>query len=197
MIQYLLNIFYKVRFRYFKEYCKKITFTNRNLVFSDNFKNLDNFFVVDDSFYNDNPVYLSKDTVNITEEGLNIACYRDVQYRKSNRDGLSLWTSGMIHSADKFSHSMGVWVFVCNTPDSWPAIWLLKKDREVPNHTKKAITPEIDIMEVINHKTEVNIHWGYTDDESYRKFKSGFKGFKADNQFHEFAVAPQWLPILY
>lgn len=70
----MINLFLKLRFRLFKKFCKKVDFSNRELVFEDNCKSLDNFEVKDLVCYNDNPIWLSKDAVTIVPEGISIKC---------------------------------------------------------------------------------------------------------------------------
>lgn len=192
MTQIIRNLFYSVRFWLFKKYCKRVDFSKNKLVFSDDFKTLDNFNVKDGEFYNDNDVYFSKDAITLIPEGVNIVCYEDTQTRETYQGKRTTsWTSGMIDTYDKFLYPMGIWVITAKICDSWPAIWLLKKDRSEYGYTRNQITPEIDIMEVmlVGQKDVVRhtAHWGYSD-IVYRRFGIGKNIFKCDNDWHEFAV---------
>ena len=185
----ILNLLLHVRFNIFKKYCKRIDFSNHTLVFSDDFKSLDNFNIKDGEFYNDNDVWFSKDTVTLTNEGVNISCIESPSDHTSwQGERITKWTSGMIDTRNKVSIKNGIWVITAKICNSWPAIWLLKYDRMVPNHTKERIIPEVDIMEVIDGVVRHTIHYGYPDDDQYSKLALGNNICKCDNQFHEFAT---------
>jgi len=187
-----LECFYlKIRYLLFKNYLTKKDFSDRNLVFSDEFQTLDNFDKVDKEFYNDNPVWFSKDTIYLTSEGVLIKCYEDIKTHTSwqgTRD--CTHTSGMIHTRNKFLLKNGVWVVNANACESWCAIWLLKKDRIEPGYTKQQITPEIDILEILFKRNQAKhgIVYGYSDIK-YATKGIGTRGIvKCDNKFHEYAV---------
>jgi len=187
----IINYYLKIRFILFKRWIKKIDFTTRHRIFYDNFATLNNWTITDGEFYNDNPVWFSKDTIHATNEGLQIDCYYDYRQHTSwQRTDYANYTSGMVTTRDNFLMSNGVWVINAKPCDSWCAIWLLKKDRYEPGYTKQTIIPEIDILEILDkkHKAKHTIHYGYSD-EVYKTKWMGTKGIvRNDNNFHEFAV---------
>ena len=185
------NIYFKLRYNLFKKCLKKKDFSNRELIFYDDFHTLDNFDKTDKEFYNDNSVWFSKDAIYLTSEGLLIKCYEDKRTHTSwqgTRD--CTHTSGIVTTKNKFTHSNGVWVINAKICDSWCAIWLLKNDRYEPIYTKTQITPEIDIMEAFksNKSIKHTIHYGYSD----IVYKTDWIGTgvisKGDDKFHDFAV---------
>ena len=184
----LENVYLKFRFIFFRKYITKKSFTDRKLVFSDDFKTLDNLKITDNEFYNDNDVYFSKDAVTLVSEGVNIACYKDTATRKTWQGKRTTdWTSGMITTYDKFQQSKGVWVIISNICSSWPAIWLLKYGRNIPGYAKDQITPEVDLMEILKGRIQHGIAYGYSD-TIYRTNGVFNRLIKNDNAFHEFAV---------
>jgi len=188
LISRLENIYLKLRFMLFKKWLKKKSFSDRKLVFSDNFANLDNFTVKHNEFYNDNDVWFSKDAVSLVPDGVSIKCYKDKATRTTYQgERTTNWTSGMIDTYNTFSHSKGVWLIESNVCESWIAIWLLKKGRKILGYNREQITPEIDIMEIIKHKIRHTVHYGYAND-IYRKYGIGSSIIRNDNKFHEFAV---------
>lgn len=184
-----LNFLLKLRYRLFRKWCRKVDFSSRPLVFSDDFKTLDNFNVKDKEFYNDNDVWFSKDTVQLIDGGVRIVCKKDISWHKSwNGERQTTWTSGMIDTTNKFEYSFGTWVFEAKICNSWPAIWLLRKDRKVPGYERVQITPEVDIMEVCKGKVRHTVHYGYSN-TVYRTSEKGSNIFKCDDQLHTFAVS--------
>jgi hypothetical protein len=182
------NLYLKLRYNLFKKSIKKKDFSTKKLVFSDDFKNLDNFNIKDNEFYNDNDVWFSKDMVNITENGLEISCIKKPgEHTSWNGTRTTTWISGMIDSREKFELSYGTWVFEGFTSDSWPALWLLKKDHYEFFYKTHKIIPEVDIMEVIKGKVCSTVHWGYSDTE-YRRKGTGQNIYKQDDKYHQFAV---------
>jgi len=182
------NLLLKWRFLFFKSFCKKVDFSNRELVLEENFKSLDNFVIKDQDFYNDNPIWLSKDALSLTEEGLKITC-KKVKATHTSYQGTrdTNWETGMIDTYGKFEHSKGLWVIEAKVGDGWPALWLLKRDRPIEGFTRQQITPEVDIMEIIHGMFRHTIHYGYSD-IVYRRTSMGRSIKKWDNEFHEFAV---------
>lgn len=175
-------------FRYLKQFAKKLNIEKRQLVFEDNFKNLDNFTIKDQDFYNDNPIWLSKDTLVLTGEGLKITCKKEVATHTSWQGTRETkWVTGMIDTYGKFEHSNGLWLITAKLNDSWPAIWLLKVGRLIPGYERGQITPEVDIVETIKGKFRHTIHYGYSD-IVYRRTSTGTAIIKSDNEFHEFGV---------
>jgi len=184
----LENVYLKFRYMFFRKYITKKSFANRKLVFSDDFKNLDNFKITDNEFYNDNDVYFSKDAVKIVDNGVRITCYKDKATRTTWQGKRTTnWTSGMITTHGKFQQSKGVWVIESNICASWPAIWMLKYERLIEGYKVKQITPEIDLMEIINGKIQHGIAYGYSD-ITYRTNGVFNRIIKNDDAFHEFAV---------
>lgn len=184
-----INLLLKYRYKFFKRWLKKSDFLkNKNLAYSTNFKSIADFKVIDNEFYNDNDVWFSKDCVNLTDDGLEICCKKDYAHHTSwNGDKFTNWTSGMIQSYDFFEFVNGIWVFEAKVCDSWPAIWLLRKEHNEPGYKRGQITPEIDIMEVIKGKLRTTIHYGY-DDIVYKRHEKGSNIIKPDDKFHQFAV---------
>jgi len=194
MSEFLINLqcFYlKIRYLLFKNILKKKDFSNRTLIYNEDFNSLNNFEIRDKEFYNDNPVWFSKDTVYLSNKGVHIRCYKDAKTHTSwqgTRDATH--TSGMITTRDTFVYPNGVWVVTAKPCNSWCAIWLLKRDRLEPNYNRTQITPEIDILEILykNHKVKHGIAYGYSDTK-YCTNGIGSKGIvKCDNKFHEYAV---------
>lgn len=182
------NVYLKLRFTLFKKYLKKIDFTKRNLVFSDDFKSLDNFTIKDNEFYNDNDVWFSKDAVKLTPEGVSISCFKDKQTRSTWQGTRETnWTSGLIDTEKTFQYPNGVWVIEAKPCKSWPAIWLLKQGRFEPGYTTGVIIPEIDIMEIIHGKMRHTVHYGY-DNVVYRKYGIGNDIIKPIDKFYEFTA---------
>ena len=185
----IANLYLKVRFMLFRKYVKKTDFSNRKLVFSDDFKTLDNFEIENADFYNDNSVWFEKESIKLTNEGVSIVCYKDKKEHTSWRGTrVTDWTSGVMTTSKTFTLSKGVWVVEAKICDSWPAIWLLKNGRPVVGYDREQITPEIDVMEVMKHRwVRHTLHYGYSN-TVYRKYGIGSNIFKCDNEFHEFAV---------
>ena len=185
----IANIYLKVRYNLFKKWLKKKDFSDRKLLFSDDFKNLDNFEIKDNEFYNDHLIWFSKDAVKLTDEGVSIVCYKDNQTRTTWQGTRNCkWTTGMITTYKKIQFSKGVWVITAKPSDCWPAIWLLKYDRKEPGYDRNQITPEIDIMETMRHREiRHTVHYGYSD-VVYRRYGIGSDVYRNDNKFHEFAV---------
>jgi len=183
----LTNIWLKYRYLFFKKWLNKVDFLqNKELLYSTPFEFLTDFNISDNVFYNDNPVWLSKDCVKLTDQGLEILCKKDSATHVVNGDVRHTdWTSGMISSDFKLTN--GIWVFEAKVCDSWPAIWLLRKDHNTPGFTRHQITPEVDLMEVIEGKLKTTIHYGYSD-TVYRTKMIGTSIIKPDNEFHQFAV---------
>lgn len=188
------NFYLRLRFNYFKSIASKKSFTDRKLVFSDDFKNLDNFVVKHNEFYNDNDVWFSRDAVSLVPEGVSIKCYKETKTRETwQGKRMTNWTSGMIETSGmngalkSVLQSKGVWVITSNVCESWIAIWLLKNGRKIEGYDREQITPEIDVMEIINHKMRHTLHYGYADNV-YRKYGIGSSIATCDNKFHEFAV---------
>jgi hypothetical protein len=154
-----------------------------------------NFEVRDREFYNDNPVWFSRDAVYLSDDGVHIRCYYDPKTHTSWQGTRNCThTSGMITTRDSYAFSNGVWVVNAKSCESWCAIWLLKKDRLVPMYTRTQITPEIDLLEILNknHRVQHGIAYGYSD-IVYRTKGIGSNSIpiamiKCDNQFHEYAV---------
>lgn len=176
-------------FLYFKQFATKLNLENRQLIFEDNFENLDNFVVKDQGFYNDNPIWLSKDALTITPEGLKITCKKEIATHTSYQGTRETkWVTGMIDTYGKFERSYCIWLITAKLNNGWPAIWLLKRDRSIDGYEKKQITPEVDIVETIKGKFRHTIHYGYSD-VIYRRTSTGVSICKVDNQFHEFGVS--------
>lgn len=187
IFNHLENFYLRVRYLLFKNILPKKDFSDRTLQFKDNFYSLSNFSVVDKQFYNNNPVWLSKDTVHITNDGLSISCYKDVRTHVSwqgTRD--CTHTSGMVTTMNSFLIKNGVWVINAKPCESWCAIGLLKKDRIVDEYNVQQITPEIDIMEVLGgkHNIKHSVNYGYSN----KYCMSGGGYLRCDNKFHEYAV---------
>ena len=187
----IYNFYLKIRYILFKNCLKKVDFSDRNRLFYEDFKTLDNWHITDNEFYNDNPVWFSKDAIHLTDEGVQIDCYADYQQHTSwQKTDYADYTSGMITTRENFTMSNGVWVINAKPCDSWCAIWLLKRDRNEPGFNRAQITPEVDILEVLDKKEmyKYNLHYGYSD-TVYKTKWMGSKGImRNDNQFHEFAV---------
>jgi beta-glucanase (GH16 family) len=183
-----INFILPWRYRLFRKWCKPVDFSNGKLVFSDDFRNLDNFNVKDNEFYNDNDVWFSKEAVIPTDEGLKIVCRKDPAHHTSwNGDRQTTWTSGMIDTRDKFEHPHGTWVFEAKICNSWPAIWLLRRDRKEPGYERVQITPEVDIVEICKGYLRHTVHYGYSN-TVYKTHEKGSDIFKCDNLFHTYAV---------
>ena len=174
----------------FRKWFKKPYSPTGKLIFSENFKTLDNFNVTDGEFYGDNDVWFSKEAVQITDSGVRIACFKDKLLHKSwNGERETTWTSGLLDSRGKFEYSFGTWVFEAKICNSWPAIWLLHNERNEPGYERVQITPEVDIMEVCKgNKVRHTVHFGYSN-TVYKTHEIGSNIFKCDNQVHTFAVA--------
>lgn len=187
----LVNFFLKYRYLLFRRWLKKtVDYSGKTLVFSDNFKTLDNWNVKDGEFYNDNDVWFSKEALQITNEGLLITCKKDKSWHESwNGNRETTWTSGMIDTRGIFEHSYGTWFFEAQICSSWPAIWLLHRERKEPGYERDQITPEVDIMEVCKGEdVRHTIHFGYSN-TVYKTHEIGSDIFKCDNQLHSFAVS--------
>jgi hypothetical protein len=191
----LVNLYLRLRYKLFKKFLKKKTWTDRKLLFDEKFQSLNNFEISDNEFYNDNPVWFSKDAVSLENDGVHIKCYYDPATHTSwQGTRTSSHTSGMITTKNTFVGSNGVWVINAKDCESWCAIWLLKKDRLEPGFTKTQITPEIDILEILNNNNRVQhgIAYGYSDTkyvtDGVSSNEIGIGYIKCDNQFHEYAV---------
>lgn len=180
----------------FKRWVNKVDFTlGKELVYSNTFKDLQGLNVKDGEFYNDNDVWLSKDCVSVTPFGLEIVCKKDPATYTSWQGTRSVnWISGMVYTRGLFELVNGIWVFEAKACESWPAIWLLKKEHMEPGFTGEKIIPEVDIMEVCNGVLRTTIHYGYSD-VYYRLHGIGSKIVKPDDKFHQFAV--ELLPTGY
>lgn len=184
------NVYLKIRFMYFKKYIKQKNFSDKKVVFESDFSSLDQFHIKNNEFYNNNDCWFSKDAVSLVPDGVSIKCYKDPSEHTSWQGTRTTnWTSGMIETRTKFNQPNGVWEVDAKICDSWIAIWLLKRARDISGHGEgyRSIIPEIDIMEIIKHKVKQTVHYGYTNKE-YRKLAIGSSLFKNDDKFHKFTV---------
>lgn len=189
IIEYLYNLYLKIRYSYFRKFCKKTNFSDRKLLFEDRFKNLNNFNIKENEFYNDNSVWFCRENVNITNDGLVISCKEDGKEHTSwQGTRTTKWQSGLVYTKGKVEFSMGVWEIEAKFNGGWPAIWLLKNDYIPEGYTKPTIIPEIDVLETINSKFRHTVHWGYTNDNTYRRIGTGSSICKWDDKFHNIAV---------
>lgn len=99
------------------------------------------------------------------------------------------YLSGRITTLGKFELSYGLWVIEAKLCDSFPAIWLLKKQRNIKGYNRVQITPEIDIAENIKGKVRHTVHYGYLEEgQGYARTSYGSSIFENDNRWHEYAV---------
>ena len=159
----------------------------KELLFEETFKTLENFKVEDQTFYNDNDVWFSRDMVSISDSGLVIKCIKDTLYHEDWRlKKITNWTSGMVSSRGRVEFIGGIWIIEAKLNSNWPALWLLKPDFYVENIGYKII-PEIDIVETIHNNFRHTVHYGFSK-ETYRDHEMGRDVCNYDNKFHEFAV---------
>lgn len=186
-IKNMINLLLKIRYILFKRFCKKVNFSKRKLVFSDDFKTLDNF-TIREGFYNQNSVWFQKECISLSNDGLVIQCKEDNKYHES-WDGarVTKWKSGLVDTREKFEFSKGLWVIEAKFNGGWPAIWLLKVGHIPTGFEKDKIIPEVDIMETIHGKFRQTVHWGYSETQ-YRLYETGHNICKYDTDFHTFAV---------
>jgi len=188
MLNFLLGLRYKV----LKDSLNKVDYTKgKVLQFQTegaDLQKLSNFNVKNAEFYNEHPVYFKSSAVHMVTEGIALDCYREEKIWSTwQGKRLCQWTAGMIDTRGKYACSNGTWEIEAKICNSWPAIWLLKLDRTEPGYDRQQITPEVDIMEVINNKVEHNVHWGY-DNVEYVRFHEHQRLDNCDGQFHKFAV---------
>lgn len=183
----VLNALLRARYNLFGSTIKRKDFSDRKLVFSDDFRDLNNFQVKDEVAYNENPIWLSKNAVQLVPDGVSIKCWKETATHFYGKQVTTNWVTGMLDTRETFNHSNGLWVITAKVGNSWPAIWLLKRDRNVPGFKRTQITPEVDIMEVIRGKFRHTVHYGY-EEHVYRTTSKGMNVCKWDDEFHEFAV---------
>lgn len=179
-----------LKFRYNHMYTDTISFEHRDLVFQDNFKNLDNWTIEDDVPYANNSTWLIKENVIHTAEGVHIVCTRLHDTRLYEGKTIQIeWQSGLMSTKNHFEHSWGVWVIEARMTNTFCAGWLLKKDRLVEGYNRTQITPEIDIFENIKGKIRHTIHYGYMEHPVYVRTSVGSSITDVDAEnFHEYAV---------
>ena len=186
----ICNAIRKCKFNCIKDLCRKEYFNDRKLIFQDNFLNLDNWNVADNVPYDNTEVWFIKEALNLIEGGLMIMCWK--QYGQHTMpDGrvfIHQWISGRIDTRHKHEFSNGVWVIRAKAVDSFFAAWLLKNDRQEPGYTRSQIIPEVDIAENINGEVRHTVHYGYQEEPKYTRISIGSSIFKADDEFHDFAV---------
>ena len=97
------------------------------------------------------------------------------------------YTSGMVTSFESFSQQFGWFEIRARFPRGqglWPAFWLLP--------ITKAWPPEIDVLEILGHQTNVvyfTTHWSNETTASSHQFKTGsFVGPDFAEDFHTFAL---------
>lgn len=109
---------------------------------------------------------------------------------KKERYGGREYTSGAIHSKDKFHFLYGKVEMRARLPAGqgvWPAFWML------PNKDQTWL-PEIDIMEMLGHqpnKVWMTLHW-LDLEKKQQKTHSVYKGPDYSSGFHTFGV--EWTP---
>jgi beta-glucanase (GH16 family) len=103
------------------------------------------------------------------------------------------FTSGLVESAELFSHAYG-WIEVCarlpSTQGIWPAHWMLGESFPRIGWPRCG---EIDIMELLGHDVDTvyfSRHWG----NPYTHRGSSFSGPDFSQGFHTFAL--HWTPEL-
>lgn len=185
----MINFFLKWRYILFKKWLFVHDYVSeKQLLFDANMKSFIDFNVINEEMYNHHPVYFKESAVYINKEGINLRCYKNVAKRITWQGArLCFWSAGMINTKNLYECINGTWEIEAKICDSWPAIWLMKIERPENGYQKDQITPEIDIMEVINGRVEQNVHWGYSDDQ-YVRWHKRQKLNKCDNKFHKFAV---------
>jgi len=180
----------KCKFNCIPDLCRKEYFNNRKLIFEDYFNDLNNWNVADGVPYSNTEVWLIKEALHLIDDGLMITCWK--QYGQHTlSDGsifTSRWISGRIDTRHKHEFSNGVWVIRAKAVDSFFAAWLLKNDRQEPGYQRSQIIPEVDIAENIDGKVRHTVHYGYQEEPKYTRTSIGSSIFKADDEFHDFAV---------
>jgi len=187
----LENFYLKFRYLLFKNQLQKKDFSQRKLLYTNNFETLNDFDVHDKEFYNDNWVWFSKDKIHLTNNGLSISCDYDRKVHTSwQGTRMALYSSGMVSTRNKVMFPNGLWIVNAKTCRSWCAIWLLKNDYNVEGYEKKQIIPEIDIVEAFGNKGYVKqtVHYGYSDTRYKTKWQGTSDLFKCDNKFHDYGV---------
>lgn len=155
---------------------------------------LEKFRIVDNEFYNENPILFRSDMVEIRSEGLVIKCVKEKGTATTwQKTGEYEWVSGCLTTWDKdstwnrFTHAYGTWVVEAMFPNTWAALWLLHPDYYVEEIGKNHIIPEVDFAENNGRGIENVVHYGW-DKEKYStneriRFMQEF-----DGKFHQYAV---------
>ncbi|QED46832.1 glycoside hydrolase family 16 protein [Cytobacillus dafuensis] len=127
--------------------------------------------------------FYSHQNLNVEKGFLNIIS-------KEEEKGDRKYTSGAIHSKDKFSFLYGKVEMRAKLPSGqgvFPAFWMM------PN-ADHIWLPEIDIMEMLGHKPEeiwMVMHW-QGEDRSLKSLSSNYIGEDYSNGFHVFGI--EWTP---
>ena len=181
----ILNTYLKLRYKYFKWAAKRKIFSSK-ILWKTDFKSWEGLSF-NEGFYNDNDVWFSKEIPTLTANGLEIACnYKPQVYSDWRiKDKKVNYISGQVVSS--FMMSYGTWEIEASLCDSWPAIWLLRKDYWSEKAQKNIIIPEVDIMEVIKGYFKPTIHYGIPADDGYRKSQMTSRICKVDEKLHKFA----------
>jgi hypothetical protein len=153
------------------------------------------FYIVDNEFYNENPVLFRADMLEITSEGLVIQCKKEQGTATTwQKTGEYHWVSGCIATWNKdstwnrFARAGGTWVIEAVFPETWAALWLLHPDYYVEETGKNHIIPEVDIAENNGRGAIENIvHYGWHS-EKYALFERLRKMHPYDGKMHEYAV---------
>lgn len=190
----MMNLFLRLRYLLLKKYIKKVTFDDRRLIFSDDFRTLTNFRVKDKEFYNENDTWFSKQMVRIVPEGVELLCVKDrAEHESWQGKRTTNYTAGMIDTYEtlggimKYYGLRNVWEIEAKLPESWAAIWLMRYEHNEPGYERHQITPEIDIAEVNSGVIGSSIHYGYSD-VKYTKSSVTNNIVKPDGKFHKYAV---------
>ncbi len=112
-----------------------------------------------------------------------------IESRKENFNG-RLYTSGAMHTKDKFSFLYGKVEMRAKLPAGqgmFPAFWMM------PNKDKKWL-PEIDIMEMLGHEPDkiwMVLHW-LDDNRRLSSLSDSYQGPNYSENFHKFGI--EWDP---
>ena len=184
MKEKLFNLLLAIKYNFFKN-SENRRFNGEIVFCITDFTDFPGLHVKNNEFYNNNDVWFTKDRISVDEyKRLVIDCVKNPGEHSSWQGTRTVnWESACVETDPIINY--GTWEIRAKVPKGWPAIWLLRE-----GHINKdgidTITPEVDIMEVINGRFQHTIH--HTPTPSKYSTDGANNKLNYDNDWHVFGV---------